>query len=44
MTIAFTSAGSGGHFYPIIAITEALQDIVREEHLIPPKLYYLATL
>ena len=42
MTIAFTSAGSGGHFYPIIAITEALQDIVREEHLIPPKLYYLA--
>ncbi|MCX6786731.1 MAG: UDP-N-acetylglucosamine--N-acetylmuramyl-(pentapeptide) pyrophosphoryl-undecaprenol N-acetylglucosamine transferase [Candidatus Kaiserbacteria bacterium] len=42
MTIAFTSAGSGGHFYPIIAIAEALEDLVREERLIAPKLYYLA--
>lgn len=42
MTIAFTGGGSGGHFYPIIAIAEAIQDIVREEHLIEPSLYYLA--
>lgn len=42
MTIAFTGGGSGGHFYPIIAIAEALQDLVREEHLLAPKLYYLA--
>jgi len=42
MTIVFTSAGSGGHFYPIIAIAEALGDLVREEHLIAPKLYYCA--
>lgn len=42
MTIAFTGGGSGGHFYPIIAIAEALQDIVREEHLLEPTLYYLA--
>lgn len=42
MTIAFTGGGSGGHFYPIIAIAEALQDLVREERLIAPNLYYLA--
>ncbi|TSC65078.1 MAG: UDP diphospho-muramoyl pentapeptide beta-N acetylglucosaminyl transferase [Parcubacteria group bacterium Gr01-1014_91] len=42
MTIAFTGGGSGGHFYPIIAIAEALHDLVREEKLVEPKLYYLA--
>ena len=42
MTIAFTGGGSGGHFYPIIAIAEALKDLVREERLIAPTLYYLA--
>ncbi|MBU6388518.1 UDP-N-acetylglucosamine--N-acetylmuramyl-(pentapeptide) pyrophosphoryl-undecaprenol N-acetylglucosamine transferase [Patescibacteria group bacterium] len=42
MTIAFTGGGSGGHFYPIIAIAEAIRDLVREEHLVDPTLYYLA--
>jgi UDP-N-acetylglucosamine--N-acetylmuramyl-(pentapeptide) pyrophosphoryl-undecaprenol N-acetylglucosamine transferase len=42
MTIAFTGGGSGGHFYPVIAIAEAINDVVREERLVAPILYYLA--
>ena len=42
MTIAFTGGVTGGHFYPIIAMAEALNDLVREERLLQPKLYYLA--
>jgi UDP-N-acetylglucosamine--N-acetylmuramyl-(pentapeptide) pyrophosphoryl-undecaprenol N-acetylglucosamine transferase len=42
MTIVFTGGGTGGHFYPIIAVAESLQDLVRERRLIEPKMYYLA--
>jgi UDP-N-acetylglucosamine--N-acetylmuramyl-(pentapeptide) pyrophosphoryl-undecaprenol N-acetylglucosamine transferase len=42
MTIAFTGGGTGGHFYPLIAIAEAINDLTREERLVEPKLYYLA--
>jgi UDP-N-acetylglucosamine--N-acetylmuramyl-(pentapeptide) pyrophosphoryl-undecaprenol N-acetylglucosamine transferase len=42
MKILFTAGGSGGHFYPIIAVAEAINDVVREKKLIAPKLYYAA--
>jgi UDP-N-acetylglucosamine--N-acetylmuramyl-(pentapeptide) pyrophosphoryl-undecaprenol N-acetylglucosamine transferase len=33
---------SGGHFYPLIAIAEAINDLVREKRLVEPTMYYLA--
>ncbi len=41
MKIVFTGGGSGGHFYPIIAIAEAIHNQVREQRLVAPKLYYV---
>lgn len=42
MKILFTGSGSGGHFYPIIAVAEAIQEVVRERKLLEPNLYYAA--
>lgn len=42
MKILFTGGGTGGHFYPIVAVAEAINDEVREKHLLEPKLYYAA--
>lgn len=42
MKILFTGGGTGGHFYPIIAIAEAIHDVVRERKLIDPQLYFAA--
>lgn len=40
MRIAFTGGGTGGHFYPIIAVAQAIHKIVDEEKLIEPELFY----
>ena len=41
MKILFTGGGTGGHFYPIIAVAQALNERVKERKVIPPKLYYM---
>lgn len=42
MKILFTGGGSGGHFYPIIAVAEAVNDLVRDRKLLEPQMYYAA--
>ncbi len=42
MKIIFTGGGTGGHFYPIIAIIESIQKIAKEKKLITPEMYFFA--
>ncbi len=43
MKILFTGGGTGGHFYPIIAIIQELNDVAKENRLLQPKVYYMST-
>jgi UDP-N-acetylglucosamine--N-acetylmuramyl-(pentapeptide) pyrophosphoryl-undecaprenol N-acetylglucosamine transferase len=42
MKILFTGGQTGGHFYPIIAIVEAIRDYVKENKMIDPNFYFMA--
>lgn len=42
MKILFTGGGTGGHFYPIIAVAEALHERIKERKIIAPQLYFMA--
>lgn len=42
MKIVFTGGGTGGHFYPIVAVAEAVHEVVRDKKLVAPELFYMA--
>lgn len=41
MKIVFTGSGTGGHFYPLIAVAEEVNTIVAKRKLLPPELYFI---
>jgi UDP-N-acetylglucosamine--N-acetylmuramyl-(pentapeptide) pyrophosphoryl-undecaprenol N-acetylglucosamine transferase len=42
MRIIFTGGVTGGHFYPIIAIAEEMQALIKEKRLLNAEIYYMA--
>lgn len=42
MKIVFTGGGTGGHFYPIIAITQKVNQIISHEHILGAQLFYIS--
>ncbi len=42
MKVLLTGGGTGGHFYPIIAIAEELNEIAHKEKIVDFKLYYMS--
>ena len=42
MKIVFAGGGTGGHFYPIIAVAQKINKIMAEEKIIGAKLYYFS--
>ncbi len=41
MRIVLVGGGTGGHFYPLIAISEGIEQLCKERTLLEPELYYL---
>lgn len=42
MKIVFTGGGTGGHFYPIIAVAQKVNKIIDHENILGTKLYYIS--
>lgn len=42
MKILFTGGGTGGHFYPIIAVVQAIHEIAEAEKLVGIELYFVS--
>jgi UDP-N-acetylglucosamine--N-acetylmuramyl-(pentapeptide) pyrophosphoryl-undecaprenol N-acetylglucosamine transferase len=42
MKIVFAGGGTGGHFYPVIAVAQRVNEIIDHENILKAKLYYIS--
>ena len=42
MKILFTGGGTGGHFYPLIAVAQSIREQAKEKKILPPQFYFMA--
>ncbi len=42
MKIVFAGGGTGGHFFPIIAVAEAMNELIDKEKLVDVQMYYVS--
>ncbi len=42
MKVILTGGGTGGHFYPLIAVAEEINRVQKEQKLLPVQLFYLS--
>lgn len=42
MKILLTGGGSGGHFYPLIAVAESINEIAKKNNLVSAELYFMS--
>lgn len=40
MKIVITGGGTGGHFYPLMAVADSILQQAREQTLVPPRIFY----
>ena len=41
MKVVLTGGGTGGHFYPLIAVVEGIESICKERRLLEPQYFYM---
>jgi UDP-N-acetylglucosamine--N-acetylmuramyl-(pentapeptide) pyrophosphoryl-undecaprenol N-acetylglucosamine transferase len=42
MKILLTGGGSGGHFYPLIAVAESINEIAKKENLVSAQMFFMS--
>lgn len=43
MKILLTGGGTGGHFYPLIAVAQEINEVAKQNRLLQPKIYFMST-